>query len=117
MRYILAAAVGAVILVIPGILAFATWEDADEKPPLFDLYCDVDYWQGSAQCPSEKTALAAGLGAVLGWIVAVMRRSDGPDDAPRQEGQGSEPDPPDRPRQSPSKSSGDWTDTQRRRPH
>lgn len=92
MRYILAAALGAVILVAPGIPAFTTWEDADEKPPLFDLYCDVDYWQGSAQCPSEKTALAAGLGAVLGLIVAAMRRSHGPDDAPRQEGQGSGPD-------------------------
>lgn len=38
MRYVIGLALGAVVFVLPGIPAFTTWEDADEKPPLFDLY-------------------------------------------------------------------------------
>lgn len=74
MRYILGIILGAVLFVLPGVPAFTSWEDARDKPPLFDLYCDVDYWQGSAQCPSEKTVLAAVLGAIAGLVVASIGR-------------------------------------------
>ena len=66
MRYVVGALLGAIIVVLPGIPAFTTWETADSKPALFDVYCDVDYWVGEADCPSGKTALVAGVGALVG---------------------------------------------------
>ena len=128
MRYVIGALLGAVIAVLPGIPAFTTWENAQSKPVLFDSYCGVDYWAGTVECPSSRTAFMAGIGALagLGGVAAgLMRRkssivsdtgSHGPNGAPRQEDQESKPDPSDRPRRSPPKSSGDWTDIQRRRP-
>lgn len=119
MRYVVGALLGAVIAVLPGIPAFTTWEQAQSKPVLFDSYCGVDYWAGTVECPSSRTALMAGIGALagLGGVAAgsVRRKSPavsnsgfhGPDDAPLQQGQGSESDPSDRPRRSPPKSSGD----------
>ena len=66
MRYVLGALLGAVIAILPGIPAFTTYEEADSKPALFDVYCDVDYWAGEAECPSSKTVLVAGVGALVG---------------------------------------------------
>ena len=103
MRYVIGALLGAVITVLPGIPAFATWEQAQSKPVLFDSYCGVDYWAGTVECPSSRTAFMAGIGALagLGGVAAgSMRRksptvsntgSHGPDDAPFQQGQGLEP--------------------------
>ena len=62
MRYALGALLGAIIAILPGIPAFTTWETADSKPALFDVYCDVDLWAGEADCPSGKTVLVAGVG-------------------------------------------------------
>ena len=66
MRYMIGALLGAIVAILPGIPAFTTWETADSKPALFDVYCDVDYWAGAAGCPSGKTALVAGVGALVG---------------------------------------------------
>lgn len=75
MRYILGVVLGAALFVLPGVPAFTSWEDANDKPPLFDLYCDVDYWQGSAQCPSSKTVMWIGIGALVGFLGASVGRS------------------------------------------
>ena len=71
MRYVVGALVGAIIAVLPGIPAFATWGSASSKPVLFDVYCDHDFWEVS--CPSAKTALVAGAGALAGVGVAARR--------------------------------------------
>lgn len=86
MRFILAIALGAAILVIPGIAAFVTWEDADSKPTRFDVYCDWNNWRGEVSCPSGKTYMLAGLGALAGLAGATVakypRSRTGTDSAP-----------------------------------
>lgn len=95
MRYILGLVLGAMILVVPGIPAFATWEDADEEPPLFGAYCDVDYWRSEVQCPSKKTALWAGLGALAGVVGAAIGRYPTRQAAPDKSNSVAESDPAD----------------------
>ena len=87
MKNVIGALVGAVLAVLPGIPAFTTWETADTKPSLFDLYChEGDGWEPPA-CPSGRTALVVGVGALAGVAGAsVLRRRDSRDsDAPQHQ--------------------------------
>ena len=75
MSYLTGALVGAVLAVLPGIPAFTTWTTTDDKPSLFDLYChEGEGWRDPPVCPSGRTALVAGVGALVGVTGAAARR-------------------------------------------
>ena len=87
MKYVIGALVGAVLAVLPGIPAFTTWTTADTKPSLFDLYChEGAMWRDPPACPSGRTALVAGVGALAGVAgAAVLRRRGLQDSAAPQD--------------------------------
>ena len=76
MKYLIGAVFGAVLAVLPGIPAFTTWiSTAPEKPFLFDLYCYEGERRGDPPaCPGGRTALVAGVGALVGVAGAAVRR-------------------------------------------
>ena len=75
MKYLIGAVFGAVLAVLPGIPAFTTWTTAVDKPFLFDLYCYEAETRGDrSACPGGRTALVAGVGALVGVAGAAVRR-------------------------------------------
>ena len=82
-RYVIGAAIGALLAVMLGVLSFNVDGDTESFPPMFSTYCDFARSQWEGGCVPSGTGimlmviLGAGMGALV--VAALQRRKPTPD--------------------------------------
>ena len=82
-RYVIGAAIGALLAVMLGVPSFNVDGDTESFPPLFSTYCDFERSQWEGECVPSGTGimlmviLGAGMGALV--VAALQRRKPTPD--------------------------------------